>query len=85
MTKRYANLALIYAVIAMVFGVFYREFTKFYQFSGKTNLSVLHTHYFALGMLFFLLLMVLEKSFAFSVRKNSCTESYGNICTAHAE
>jgi len=66
MTKRYANLALVYAVIAMVFGVFYREFTKFYQFSGKTNLSVLHTHYFALGMLFFLLLMVLEKSFAFS-------------------
>ena len=28
MGKRFANLALIYAVVAMVFGVFYREFTK---------------------------------------------------------
>ena len=42
--KRYANLALIYAVIAMIFGVFYREFTKFQHFTGQTNLSVIHTH-----------------------------------------
>ena len=55
MIKRYANLALIYAVVAMVFGVFYREFTKFNDFSGQTRLSVLHTHYFMLGMFFFLI------------------------------
>ena len=42
MTKRYANLALVYAIVAMVFGVFYREFTKFQHFSGQTNLSVMH-------------------------------------------
>ncbi len=53
MVKRYANLALVYAVIAMVFGVFYREFTKFNHFTGQTNLSVMHTHYFMLGMFFF--------------------------------
>ena len=29
MVKRYANMAVVYAVIAMIFGVFYREFTKF--------------------------------------------------------
>ncbi len=66
MEKRYINTALVYAIMAMVFGVFYREFTKFYQFTGKTNLSVMHTHYFLLGMFFFLILMLSEKSFAFS-------------------
>ena len=66
MIKRYANLALIYAVLAMVFGVFYREFTKFNDFSGQTNLSVIHTHYFLLGMFFFLVLMLIEKVFSFS-------------------
>lgn len=66
MIKRYANLALIYAVVAMVFGVFYREFTKFNDFSGQTRLSVLHTHYFMLGMFCFLILMLMEKVFSFS-------------------
>ena len=66
MAKRYANLALVYGIAAMVFGVFYREFTKFSHFSGKTNLSVMHTHYFMLGMFFFLALMLAEKTLAFS-------------------
>jgi hypothetical protein len=66
MMKRYANLALIYAVAAMAAGVFYREFTKFSQFTGQTNLSVMHTHYFMLGMFFFLILMLAEKAFSFS-------------------
>ena len=68
MTKRYANMAIVYAVIAMVFGVFYREFTKFSDFTGQTRLSVMHTHYFLLGMIFFLVLMLAEKVFAFSDR-----------------
>ena len=66
MTKRYATLALVYGAAAMAFGVFYREFTKFQGFSGKTNLSVIHTHYFLLGMFFFLVLMLAEKSLSFS-------------------
>ena len=66
MTKRYANYALAYALAAMAGGVFYREFTKFQQFTGKTTLSVVHTHYFLLGMFFFLLLMLAEKSLSFS-------------------
>lgn len=37
-------------------GVFYREFT---------TLSVVHTHYLMLGMVFFLLLIVVEKNFHF--------------------
>lgn len=52
--KRYMNMALLYAVLAMVGGVFYREFTKFNGFTAKTTLSVVHTHYFLLGMVVFL-------------------------------
>lgn len=66
MVKRYVNMALTYAVLAMIFGVFYREYTKFSHFSGQTNLSVMHTHYFLLGMFFFLVLMLAEKVFSFS-------------------
>lgn len=59
-------MALAYAIAAMIFGVFYREFTKFSGFSGQTALSVIHTHYFLLGMFFSLLLMLIEKAFSFS-------------------
>ena len=61
MTKRYFNAAIVYAILAMVGGVFYREFTKYLAFTGKTNLSLVHAHYFVLGMAFFLLLALLEK------------------------
>lgn len=64
--KKYANSALFYAIAAMVFGVFYREFTKFMGFTGETALSVMHTHYFMLGMVMFLLMLLLEKQFAFT-------------------
>lgn len=67
--KRYINAALFYAILAMVGGVFYREFTKFHLFTEKTTLSVVHTHYFLLGMVFFLLLLVLEKNISFTDTK----------------
>ncbi len=46
-------------------GVFYREFTKLNGFTGFTTLSVVHTHYLMLGMVFFLMLVLLENSFHF--------------------
>lgn len=64
--KRYINTALLYVIFAMAGGVFYREFTKFNGFTGKTTLSVVHTHYFLLGMVFFLLLLLVEKNFSFT-------------------
>ena len=67
--KRYMNMALLYAVLAMVGGVFYREFTKFNGFTAKTTLGVVHTHYFLMGMVIFLLLLLLEKSFSFTGAK----------------
>ena len=66
MIKRYFNAAILYAALALACGVFYREFTKHTGFAGQTNLSVLHAHYFVLGMFFFLVLALLEKSFQFS-------------------
>lgn len=67
--KRYINSALLYAILAMVGGVFYREFTKFNGFTARTTLSVVHTHYFLLGLVFFLLLVVLEKNLSFTGAK----------------
>jgi hypothetical protein len=67
--KRYGNTALLYAILAMIGGVFYREFTKFNGFTAKTTLGVVHTHYFLMGMVFFLLLLLLEKNFSFTTAK----------------
>lgn len=64
--KRFVNPALVYAILAMVGGVFYREFTKLHDFTARTTLSMVHTHYFLLGMVFFLLLLLLEKNLSFS-------------------
>lgn len=73
MVKRYINCALIYAIIAMACGVFFREYTKFSGFEGVTNLSFMHTHYFVLGMVIFLILALFEKSFGFSSPKHTGT------------
>lgn len=67
--KRYINSALLYAILAMIGGVFYREFTKFNGFTAKTTLSVVHAHYFLLGMVLFLLLLVLERNLSFTGAK----------------
>ena len=71
MIKRLFNAAIVYASLALAGGVFYREFTKYTEFTGKTNLAFLHTHYFMLGMFFFLVLALLERVFAFSKQKGS--------------
>lgn len=69
MKRYFMNSSLLYTVLAMVFGVFYREFTKFNSFMAPTKLSFIHPHYFVLGMVFFLMLLILEKQFSFSTEK----------------
>lgn len=56
MMKRYINYSIVYTVLAMISGVFYREFTRVNDYTAWTTLSVVHTHYFILGMMFFLIL-----------------------------
>lgn len=60
--KKAVNLAFLYAILAMVGGVFYREFTKFNGFEGRTTLGFLHTHLFLLGMVMFLVVALFCKS-----------------------
>lgn len=64
--KKYINSALIYALVGMLSGVFYREFTKINDYTGATKLSLLHGHYLSLGLFFFLIVMILEKQWGFS-------------------
>lgn len=44
----------------MIGGVLYREFTKLNGFTAWTTLFVVHTHYFILGMMFFLILVLIS-------------------------
>ena len=64
--KKYLDSTIIYTFIALVIGVFYREFTKFNGFAGHTSLAVVHSHYLILGTFFFLLLVVFERLFNIS-------------------
>ncbi|SJZ44775.1 DUF2871 domain-containing protein [Anaerorhabdus furcosa] len=54
--KKMINLAFIYSIVAMVAGVFYREFTKLNGFVGVTSLGKMHVHLLVLGTIFFLIL-----------------------------
>lgn len=51
MMKRYINYSIVYTVLAMLGGVFYREFTKMNDYTAWTTLSVVHTHYFILSII----------------------------------
>lgn len=61
--KKLLNTSFIYAIAAMVCGVFYREMTKFSGFTGRTTLSFVHTHLFLLGMVFFLIAALFARDF----------------------
>lgn len=67
--KRYINAAVVYGILALIGGVFFREFTKYFSFNSYSTLSVLHTHYFVLGMVFLLILGLLEKNLSFTNEK----------------
>ena len=55
--KKLWNLAFGYFLAAMAGGVFYREFTKYFGFTGETALGYLHVHLLVLGTVLFLFLM----------------------------
>ncbi|MBV7412621.1 DUF2871 domain-containing protein [Dermabacteraceae bacterium TAE3-ERU27] len=53
-----------YTVIGVLSGFAYREIVKSLDFTGYTQLSTLHTHFFALGMIFFLIVLLLDGVFS---------------------
>lgn len=59
--KKYIKISFLYAVLAMASGVFYREFTKFNDFTAKTALSVTHLHLFVLGTIALLIIGLLAE------------------------
>lgn len=61
--KRLLNTSFMYAILAMIGGVFYREFTKYNGFTGVTMLSKVHAHLFMLGMIVFLVILLLNDKF----------------------
>ncbi|MFD0531818.1 DUF2871 domain-containing protein [Kitasatospora arboriphila] len=61
--RRILNTAHVYMILGVVSGLYYRELTKAEDFTGDSQLGVVHTHLLALGMLFFLVVLVLEKQF----------------------
>lgn len=61
--RKLVNSAFIYAVVGLLAGLFYREYTVIRGFEGKTMLSVLHTHTFTLGMMTMLIVLILYKVF----------------------
>lgn len=67
--KKIWNFACFYTVIALIGGVFFREFTKLNSFQGVTTLGVVHTHALVLGLFFFLIVLLLEKQFSLSSHK----------------
>ena len=68
--KRIAKLSFFYSMLGLFLGAFYREFTKMNGFTGKTVLSGLHPHVLVLGAVFFLIVLLLEKSFELTKNKN---------------
>lgn len=53
-----------YMIAGVISGLFYREFTKMHDFTGDSQLGLVHTHLLALGMLFHLIVLALAKVFA---------------------
>lgn len=58
--NRYIKTSFYYAILGLIGGVFYREFTKFNGVNGGTSLAFIHVHTLILGMIFFLVLALFE-------------------------
>ena len=67
--KKFINYSFAYAILALLGGIFYREFTKFNDFTGTTVLSKVHVHLFVLGMLLFLFLSFALKNIKYEEYK----------------
>ena len=63
------NRAFVYAVLGLAAGVFYREFTKFNGFTGRTALAFMHPHLLTLGALLMLLVVLFANSFSLTGEK----------------
>ena len=69
--NRLMNTAFAYMVLGLVSGLGYREYTKATDTLGvDSQLSTLHTHFLALGMIVFLVVLALDALFGLSGRRS---------------
>ena len=68
--KKYINRSIFYALLAMVGGVFYREFTKIMNFTGTTALGKVHVHLLVLGTFVYLIAALFSKQIDFEKEKS---------------
>lgn len=61
--KKYLLTSCIFMGIGLALGVFFREFTKAFGYTGVTSLGKLHLHALVLGMVFFLIAAFAEDKF----------------------
>lgn len=54
---------MIYAILGMCGGVFYREFTKYNNFEGTTALGKVHAHFFMLGMVMYIVIALFARHY----------------------
>lgn len=67
--KKYWISSLVYGGVGLALGVYFREFTKFNGFDGRTSLAFAHPHALILGALVFLALFFLSKRYRFAKPK----------------
>lgn len=67
--KKYVNLSLVCAILGLLCGVFYREFTKIFAFTAKTMLAAAHSHLLLLGSVAFLLVGMLAAKYPLESEK----------------
>lgn len=60
--KKMIRIAFFYVILALIGGVFYREFTKFNGFIGVTVLADVHVHLMVLGVFMFMILALFVKN-----------------------
>lgn len=69
--NRLMNTAFAYMILGLVSGLFYREYAKATDSLGvDSQLSTLHTHFLALGMIVFLVVLALDALFGLSGRRS---------------
>ena len=64
--KKLYYATLLYTILGLAGGLFYRTLTHANDFTGDTQLAVVHTHFLVLGMVVFLIVILFEKAFALS-------------------
>jgi nitric oxide reductase large subunit len=67
--KKLYYAALLYTILGLAGGLFYRTLTHANDFTGFTQLAVVHTHFLVLGMVFLLGAILFERVFALSQSK----------------